>query len=103
MRILLLSFFLLCSAACISSCERVHGSWQRLQAETAYNQQNYQKAIEIYRKLIKTSPGDGTLHWKLGIAYYSNGDLDRARTQIKELKKHGRDDLANDLSQLFEK
>ncbi len=74
-----------------------------LKAETAYNQANFTKAIEFYKEAIALKPDKADLHWKLGIAYYSNGDKKDFKEQVLKLRELGRNDLANDLEQLASK
>ena len=74
-----------------------------IKADTAYNQSHFKEAIELYKKLIEKDPQRSELYWKLGISYYSDGDRFNTRKQISQLRKLGKDDLANDLQQLLDK
>ncbi|MFA5059474.1 MAG: tetratricopeptide repeat protein [Candidatus Omnitrophota bacterium] len=86
----------------LCSCERIKTSMMYLEASTAYNQGNMGKAIDIYKKLLEVKPDDPQLHWSLGAAYFTKGDLYNTRKQIVVLRKLNRQDLAEDLEQLLE-
>ena len=85
----------------ISSCDRKKKSSGHLKAATAYNQANITKAIAIYKKLLKNDPDDPELNWKLGIAYFSNGERENVKKQIVELRRLKNQKLADDLEQLL--
>ena len=87
--------------ATVSSCDRIKRSIDLLQADTAYNQANITKAIAIYKKLLKNDPDDPELNWKLGIAYFSNGERENVKKQIVELRRLKNQKLADDLEQLL--
>ncbi len=74
-----------------------------MQAESAYNQGQFGKAIRIYQDLIKISPQSADLHWHLGIVYFSSGNTDKVIVQIKRLRSLGEKRYADDLKQLLEK
>ena len=100
--LMLLCLFLL-SSFIMSSCRKAESSWDLIKADTAYNQGNFEKAIELYKKLIEQDPQKADLYWKIGIAYYSNGEKFNTQKQIIQLKKLGKNDLADDLQQLLNK
>ena len=103
MRRLMLFCFLLFSFFILSSCGKVGASLDLIKADAAYNQGNFEKAIELYKKLIEQDAQKADLYWKIGIAYYSNGEKSNTQKQIIQLKKLGKNDLANDLQQLLNK
>lgn len=47
-------------------------------AHQAYDDGEYQRAIELYHGLVREIPGNGYLHYNLGNAYLRNGELGRA-------------------------
>lgn len=94
---------LLSFLAILGSCAKVEQSFTYMQAETAYNQGDLNKAVELYKKLLEKTPNDASLHWRLGTVYFSKGEKLRVQKEIIELRKLGRDDLASDLKQLVEK
>ncbi len=87
----------------LTSCDNIRNSWKTIEASTAYNQGNYDKAIEIYKELIERNPNKADLYWSLGIAYYSKGEKLLVQKQIVQLRKLNRFDLAKDLEQLLVK
>ena len=87
----------------LASCDKIKHSIKYAKAQAAYNQGNLNKAIELYRELIKDNPGDAKLQWDLGTVYFSKGEKLRVQKQITELRKLNRNDLADDLQQLSER
>ncbi len=83
------------------SCERLGNYWQSLQADTAYNQGNLEKAIAIYKDLLKKQPNDPNLHFKLALCYFSGGNLLGVRKEILKLEHLKRSDLADQLRGLL--
>lgn len=51
-------------------------AWVR--AKTAYEENDYRQAIELYRGLLERQHDGGHLHYNLGNAYLRNGELGRA-------------------------
>jgi Flp pilus assembly protein TadD len=49
-----------------------------------FERQQWQQAVEAYRKAVTLRPGDDTLHTKLGHALYSNGARDEANTEYQK-------------------
>ncbi len=98
---LLTVFYLLVFGLSASSCDQIQKSLDLLQADTAYNQGNYVKAISFYQKLVQNNPQDSELQWKLGIAYYSNNEHSNVEKQIEKLQKLKNQKLADDLKQLI--
>lgn len=86
-----------------ASCERIQDSLDIIKADAAYNQGNYVKAIEIYKDLLQRSPDDTGLYHKLGIAYYSSGNLLEVQKQIAKLRTLGNEKLADDLEQILDR
>ncbi len=97
---LLLSVFFLFSTA---SCDSARTFFRLLKAETAYNQGKFDVAIRIYREILRKYPLKGELHWKLGIAYYSKGDIEGVKEQEARLRKLKEEALADDLERLLER
>lgn len=97
----LMIFYFLAFGLSASSCDKIQKSFNLLKADTAYNQGNFTKAIFFYQKLIQNNPQDPDLQWKLGIAYYSNGDRANVEKQIKNLRKLKNKKFADDLEQLL--
>ena len=85
------------------SCQKIKSTMKFTEAETAYNQGNFDRALEIYLELVEMSPSDASLYWHLGTVYFSKGDKAGVQKQIKVLRKLGRGDLADDLAHLLEK
>lgn len=86
-----------------SSCGKLQSSMDIIKAETAYNQGNFAKAIELYTQLIEINPSDPVLYHKLGIAYYSSGNKLKVEKQITKLRNLNNNELADDLQQLLDK
>ena len=95
MLLMLLLSFLFCS------CGKLQSSPQLIKADTAYNQGNFKKSIEILKRLIEEDPTRPEYYHKLGVAYFSDGRKADAQQQVEELQKMGQKDLANDLKQLI--
>ena len=101
MRLLLMIILCGVLATTSTSCGQINTAWMAIQADTAYNQQNYDKAIDLYKKLLKIQPANAKAQWQLGVAYYSNNNMLGVQRQIIRLKKLGRKDLAQDLEQVM--
>ena len=74
-----------------------------MEAETAYNQGNFDKALGLYQELSEQDPDDASLHWRLGTVYFSKGNKAKVRKEIKELRRLDHAELASDLEQLLGK
>lgn len=98
--LMILSAFLLILP--LSSCDKIATSLRLIKADTAYNQAKFDKAIEIYKEVLENHPDEAEIHWKLGISYYSKGDLESVQKQVVRLKKLGAEELARDLEHLLE-
>lgn len=103
MRRLIPMYVVLLLTLSLFSCEKIKSTWLVLKAETAYNQGNTKKAVELYKELIALNPTQPEFYWKLGIAHYSNNDKPSAQKQVARLKTLGRNDLADDLQQLLDR
>ncbi len=53
------------------------------QARQAFVTGNYQKAIELYRELVKAAPGVAEIHSNLAVAYYVSGRFDDAAREAR--------------------
>lgn len=90
-----------CFCVFLCSCERIKTSMMLMQANTAYNQGQYEQAIELYKKLIATNPHNPQYHYQLGVAYFSAGEKFQTQQKARRLRKLGRKDLAEDLERLL--
>ena len=72
-----------------------------MQANTAYNQGQYDQAIELYKKLVAENSNNPEYHYRLGLAYFSKGEKFQAQQKVKHLRRLGRTDLAENLDQLL--
>jgi len=72
-----------------------------MQANTAYNQGQYDQAIDLYKKLVVENPNNPEYHYQLGLAYFSKGEKFQAQQKANRLRKLGRTDLAESLDQLL--
>lgn len=86
-----------------SSCQKIKNSFVFFDAEIAYNQGNFDKAIKLYKQLLEKNPDDPNLHYQLGAAYFSKGEKLKVQKQIAKLRKLGKENLAKDLEQLLER
>ena len=86
----------------LTSCDKIATSLRLIKADTAYNQAQFDKSIEIYKEVLENHPDDAQIHWKLGISYYSKGDLESVKKQVVRLRKLGAEELAQDLEHLLE-
>ena len=82
-------------------CENIQSSLWQIEADIFYNQGQFKKSIEFYQKLIRLNPLNADYYWHLGLAYYSDNQKSKVKTQIGRLEALGREDLANDLQQLL--
>ncbi len=89
--------------AVFASCTKIENAWLLIKADTAYNQGNFPKAIDLYKKIIEANPEGADLHWKLGIAYFSNNEKENVKKEIAQLRRLGKKDMANDLEHLLNK
>jgi len=92
-----------CVGLCVflCSCERISTAMMLMQANTSYNQGKYDKAIELYQKLIEINPANPEYHYQMGLSYFSSGDKTKVQQKANRLRKLGRDDLAQSLEQLL--
>jgi tetratricopeptide (TPR) repeat protein len=72
-----------------------------MQANTAYNQGNYEQAIDLYKKMISIDQDNPDHHYRLGLAYFSKGEKYQAQRKANRLRKMNRTDLAESLEQLL--
>ena len=86
----------------MSSCEKIKTHILTIQADAAYNQGNADKAIKLYRQIIINDPKNANAHWYLGLSYFSKSNKFGALRQVSELRKLGKDDLADELDKLIE-
>ena len=67
----------------LCSCEKVQKDlkvyWWAKEARDAHDEGNYDKAIELYKKIIELAPDDAVAYWDLGIAYLDMDDEKNAR------------------------
>ncbi|PWT96985.1 MAG: hypothetical protein C5B52_14735, partial [Bacteroidetes bacterium] len=54
----------------------------------AYKQQQYDKAIELYREALKSSPGNPIANFNLGNALFRNKKYDEAVKVFEEATQH---------------
>ena len=85
----------------LTSCKAIKIPWLQVQAETAYNQGNFEQAVKLYEQLIELKPDSDMYHWHLGICYFSQGKTYKAQKEVVQLRKIGAEDLAKDLEQLI--
>jgi tetratricopeptide (TPR) repeat protein len=52
-----------------------------------YKQKQYEKAIDEYKKCLKTEPDYVLAHYNLGLAYYSKQQYKLAREQFEQVLK----------------
>lgn len=57
------------------------------EAQAFVQQQDWGKAIEAYRAIVKEQPGNGNAQFMLGYALHASGDLDNAILQHKKAAK----------------
>jgi len=95
-----------CLALASLSCDSIKQLNQRVlyqKASTAHDEQNFDKAISLYREFLASEPNNALVNYDLGVAYTQKKDFSRAEAQIGKLKKLGRADLADQLLQVMEK
>ena len=80
---LLLIFVTTCSLSCSASHSRDAQVKLEL-GEEAFNDQQYDQAIEYFTQYLKTSPDDPDAHLKLGLAYLQKQNLREAVNEFKE-------------------
>src|SRR4051812_15281442 len=57
-------------------------------AEYYYSEQNYLRALPLYKKLSETHPDNPYYHYQLGICYlYKLDEKEKAITELEEAKK----------------
>ncbi len=75
----------------------LHASVEKIfnEANTAYKKGNYEKAIELYQKIINSGIKNGYVYYNLGNAYYKKGEIGKAILYYEKAKKYisGDDDL----------
>ena len=81
------------------SCDSVKTFWLTATAGKALDNDQLDKAITKYEKLIELHPDDYTNYWNLGVADAHKGDWVNAKKQAKKLEELGRNDLANEMYQ----
>ncbi len=101
MKYFLCAILCLVLSASLSSCQKIQTSLDLINADMAYNQGNFPKAIELYKKILSEDPGKADFYWKIGVAYFSSGDKPNARRQVTALRKAGKEKLADDLERLI--
>lgn len=92
---------LFCSAVLIamslSSCGKIQVGYLSAKAMSAMNGGNFEKAEELYLKVIELEPNVADHHWQLASVYISSKRNAKARQEIEKLRSLGRDDLADQL------
>ena len=91
--VILLQFF--------CGCDQVKSYLWSRQAQEAHSEGEYQKAIDLYKKLIELEPSDPGHYWDLGIAYFDSGNEEKAREQIGKLRKIGQEEYAKRMEEVF--
>lgn len=108
-RISLKVYFIL-TILTIFSLTACHGFNEQLlynKASEYHNKGQFDKAIEIYKKLLagdpddKVVPDNAIMHYDLGMAYLDKGERGLAQKQVEVLKKLNRDDLAGELHNMM--
>lgn len=80
-RIIISAFTIIFNCICVFAVESVS------MADSAYNEGNYQKAIEIYSDIATNQGVSAPLLFNLGNAYYNSGDLGNAMLCYQRAKK----------------
>lgn len=75
----------------------------RYQATKAHDHGHYDKAIQIYKKVLKMSPDDADINYNLGVAYISDNQIKEAQEQMQKLTELGNEEYAGILKNLMEK
>ncbi len=68
-------------------------------ANELYKQKDYEKAINLYKGILRQGVESASIYYNLGNAYFKNGDLGRAILYYMKAKKldPGNDDIQNNL------
>lgn len=91
--LLIVSFAFLLAGTSLG-CEKLNREIIYTRARSLHDNGKYEKAIELYKKLISSSSDNSEVQYDLGVAYADMGDMESVRKQIKILKEAGRTDLA---------
>jgi len=54
-------------------------------AQQAITNEDWESAIEIYTKLLKTKPGDGNVLFRRALCYKNNGEVDKALEECEKM------------------
>lgn len=101
--VILLSVIFLVLAWRFSLFSRAKRETMRYQATQAHDHGNYKKAIQLYKKMLKMSPGDVDINYNLGVAYISDNQIQEAQEQMQKLIELGNEEYAGILKNLMEK
>ncbi|PIR39055.1 MAG: hypothetical protein COV35_05090 [Alphaproteobacteria bacterium CG11_big_fil_rev_8_21_14_0_20_39_49] len=63
-------------------------------AMQSHRQGHLDKALELYKKIAKFSPGDAEIKHLVGVIYYQQGDYEKSKTAIKQALKINPDNPA---------
>jgi Flp pilus assembly protein TadD len=97
----LFSLILLMFMISSCSCQGFDSEILYKYAERLHNEGRFEKAIQVYKRIVKDDPKNAIVQYDLGVAYVDLGDLENAEKQAQVLLKLEREDLATGIQRLI--